>query len=457
MMLVVSVKSCMLITYIFFVCCICYLMMNIKTYKVFNTAKYKKLAQYSKISCSKLDTDYNKCILNLTMNAPGRKSFIVIQSFDSCNNSKTVGGDFWWMKIIGPTSFNVPLIDRNNGFYYQEFWLSLEGNYTVKLMLEFSKNDGLKDPPKDWFKYGDYQGRRQSDDYFGRNFDYILELKTYQYSVSNSFLQKNDKQLQPWHFQPFCIVNNAHGYWKNNEYKTVIAETDSTPNHELLMRILAANSNINKNVRPTLWMYGDSLTFLFFRYLTAKPLCKYFTCQNTYTFTYPLTNENTNALPFDNKDFNQTKFLNHIKMVLMNPAMMNNNSVFIINFGVHILRNINISQAEKLFDNFVEMILDMKSNYLSGFPKIIWKSTTPSYIEDYLHKNGISNLVRYQAKQRTIHWNIYCVKKMCDVNLPVLDVYWMAASYPQGPYDSVHYDDHVFSAAAAFLAQVLTI
>ncbi|XP_047144068.1 uncharacterized protein LOC105848383 [Hydra vulgaris] len=452
-------KTCFSMLFIFILCYIWYLIMNIdiSSYKVLNVGKYNMMAYKSNLTCPKVDTEFNKCILNITMNPPGRKSYIVIQSFDSCNNSKTIGGDFWWMKIIGPNSFNVPLIDNNNGFYYQEFWLNVEGNYTISLMLEFSKNDGMKDPPKDWFKYGDYQGRRQNEDYFGKNFDYILELKTFQYSVSKDLVKNNNEQLQIWHFQPFCIANNAHGYWQKNVYKTVTAKTDSTFKHEMILRNLAALSNVNNTVQPTFWFYGDSLNLLFFRSLKATPLCKLFICQNTYIWTYPVTNpENPNAQPYDNKDFNQTKFLDNIKMVLINPLMMNNNSVLIINFGLHILKNINMSQAKELLDGFLDMVLNIKSKVLPNFPKILWKSTTPAYIENFLLKHGKNNLERTLVKQRAIHWNLYCVKKMCELNIPVLDVYWMAASYPQGPYDAVHYDSHVFSSAATFLTNLFT-
>nr|XP_047122332.1 uncharacterized protein LOC105845239 [Hydra vulgaris]XP_047122333.1 uncharacterized protein LOC105845239 [Hydra vulgaris]XP_047122334.1 uncharacterized protein LOC105845239 [Hydra vulgaris]XP_047122335.1 uncharacterized protein LOC105845239 [Hydra vulgaris]XP_047122336.1 uncharacterized protein LOC105845239 [Hydra vulgaris] len=224
----------------------------------------------------------------------------------------------------------------------------------------------------------------------------------------------------------------------------------------MLLNKLASKSKLSNNFKPTFWLYGDSVTKNFFKNLNTTPLCEVFICQNTYTWTYPLTNSDPHTQPFDNKDFNQTEFLYYIKMVLMDPTMMHNDSVLVINFGLHILKNINMSQAEKLFDAFIDMVLDIKSKSLFGFPKILWKSTTPAYVENIFRIYHKRNIERTLVKQRAIQWNLFCVKKMCQVNLPVLDVYWMAASYPQGPYDAVHYDDYVFDAAAEFLVNIFT-
>ena len=60
------------------------------------------------------------------------------------------------------------------------------------------------------------------------------------------------------------------------------------------------------------------------------------------------------------------------------------------------------------------------------------------------------------VSQRIIEWNAYCVKKMCQKRLPVLDVYWMAASYPDGPWDGVHYVPNVFESAVVRLYDILS-
>ena len=45
---------------------------------------------------------------------------------------------------------------------------------------------------------------------------------------------------------------------------------------------------------------------------------------------------------------------------------------------------------------------------------------------------------------------------MCKEGIPILDVYYMTASYPIRPPDGVHYGDHVFeTAASAFESFVL--
>ncbi|XP_065674293.1 uncharacterized protein LOC136091195 [Hydra vulgaris] len=388
-------KNYIVIVFVLLLCSIWHFTVNNNISKFPGFKVFKNLT----FQCPSNKTDIKNCKINITMNSPGSKCYVFIESLNSCNISKHYGGDFWWMKIIGPTSFNVPLIDGNNGFYYQEFFLKLEGVYVVSLMLEFSNYDGLKDPPKDWFKKGDYQGRRQNEDYFGRNYDYILETKKFEFVVSKGTVPSNDEQLQGWHFQPFCVINNAHGSWINDKYVTVNAKTDSNPKHELLLRSLAQKSKKNTVLKKTMWMYGDSLTRQFFIDMKSTEICSEFNCQLTNTWTYPLTNENPAQQPFDDKDFNQSKFLDHIKEVIMNPLMMSNNSVLVINFGLHILKNINMSQAEKLLNGFIDMVYEIKINNVLSFPKIVWKTTTPAYIEIFLKSQGMNNLERHLIKQ----------------------------------------------------------
>ena len=121
----------------------------------FPNLKYKKVPHsISEAYCPRKETDFKNTVFNISLNPPGLKSYVFIHSVNYCNRVKRIGGDFWWVKVMGPVSFNVPLIDNNNGAYSREFWLPMEGNYTMSVMLEFSNFNGLKDPPKDWFKKG---------------------------------------------------------------------------------------------------------------------------------------------------------------------------------------------------------------------------------------------------------------------------------------------------------------
>ena len=224
------------------------------------------------------------------------------------------------------------------------------------------------------------------------------------FEVKKGAFQPKDvfEQLQSWHFQPFCIVNKAHGYWMENKYITVTADTENISKQKLVLQNLRAKSQRNTTMKPTFWLYGDSLTVRFSHQMRLTQLCSNFICELTYTWTYPLKDnvDNPNSPPFDDKDFNQSEFLNYIKDVILKRSMRNNDSVLLINFGLHILKNINMSQAEELLDGFIIMVSEMKASLLlEGFPKVIWKTTTPAYIEKLFGGSERNNLERYLIKQ----------------------------------------------------------
>ena len=59
-----------------------------------------------------------------------------------------------------------------------------------------------------------------------------------------------------------------------------------------------------------------------------------------------------------------------------------------------------MSQAEELLDGFIIMVSEMKASLLlEGFPKVIWKTTTPAYIEKFFGGSERNNLERYLIKQ----------------------------------------------------------
>ena len=98
-------------------------------------------------------TDINKVLFNVSLAPASTKSFIFLTSVDRCSRV-TAGGDFWWVRVLGPASFVVPLIYTREGIYTRVFKIPLEGSYKVSFMLEFSNYDAEKDPPSDWFIKG---------------------------------------------------------------------------------------------------------------------------------------------------------------------------------------------------------------------------------------------------------------------------------------------------------------
>ena len=49
--------------------------------------------------------------------------------------------------------------------------------------------------------------------------------------------------------------------------------------------------------------------------------------------------------------------------------------------------------------------------------------------------------------QRIATWNAYTIERCCQANIPILDVFRMSESKPEGLLDNMHYKDFVFKAA----------
>ena len=60
------------------------------------------------------------------------------------------------------------------------------------------------------------------------------------------------------------------------------------------------------------------------------------------------------------------------------------------------------------------------------------------------------------AFQRIKLFNAYAMEKMCDAGIPVLDIYQISASYPQGTFDGIHYPHFVFYPAEGALERYFT-
>ena len=93
----------------------------------------------------------------------GEFSKIFIQSKTADNGTKLIGGDSWRVHLHGPSSLGATVFDHENGTYEILFLIMEPGNYQVKIFLDFSLCDGLKDPPADWFIKGSAQGKEQEE------------------------------------------------------------------------------------------------------------------------------------------------------------------------------------------------------------------------------------------------------------------------------------------------------
>ena len=86
----------------------------------------------------------------------GQFSRIFIQTRNAGGQDKTIGGDFWRVYFTGPANVSAMIFDHQNGTYEAIALLMEPGNYMVRVILDYTLCDGLRDPPKNWFKLGEY-------------------------------------------------------------------------------------------------------------------------------------------------------------------------------------------------------------------------------------------------------------------------------------------------------------
>ena len=84
----------------------------------------------------------------------GQFSRIFIQTRNARGQDKTMGGDFWRVYFTGPANVSAMIFDHQNGTYEAIALLMEPGNYMVRVILDYTLCDGLRDPPKNWFQHG---------------------------------------------------------------------------------------------------------------------------------------------------------------------------------------------------------------------------------------------------------------------------------------------------------------
>ena len=86
----------------------------------------------------------------------GRFSKVYIQSVTIVNHTKTFGGDAWRMRVKGPADLTASVYDLENGTYEAVFLPMEPGTYSLQIVLDYTLCHGLKNPPPDWFRRGEF-------------------------------------------------------------------------------------------------------------------------------------------------------------------------------------------------------------------------------------------------------------------------------------------------------------
>ena len=108
---------------------------------------------WGKVNRSSAKTSY---ISYMDIQPSGQFSRIFIQTRTASGRDKVIGGDFWRVLLTGPASVSATVFDHQNGTYEAIALLVDPGNYTVRAYLDYSLCDGVRDPPENWFRKGEY-------------------------------------------------------------------------------------------------------------------------------------------------------------------------------------------------------------------------------------------------------------------------------------------------------------
>ena len=131
-------------------------------------------------------------------------------------------------------------------------------------------------------------------------------------------------------------------------------------------------------------MYGDSLGVRLTHSINSRAaLCKklYKTCKNSYNWLYPVADEQRGKRLNDDLDFNPVKVFDAIRSVLNRPEMQQEDSVLLLNFGLHYPVSVNFTTYQKVIADLIKILkateLNSQGQRVPKYKaKIIWKSTT---------------------------------------------------------------------------------
>ncbi|XP_031570868.1 uncharacterized protein LOC116305155 [Actinia tenebrosa] len=416
-----------------------------------------------------LSTDPDKSIISeFNIQPAGEFSSFKIQTKTSEGRNKSIGGDSWRVVLRGKASFAPTVFDLGNGQYEVLFLAADPGVYKVEIVLDYSLCDGYRDPPSDWFRKGNSQGKMQPVGSLEGHAhkDYLLKAfqKGRDVYINVPLPQKEGFFLVHSHniedlskYDPMCksscsYVWDGYGRWMDDEW---------VPH-------LKAKSTINTSIPigrkrqySTLLLYGDSQADRLHASLIKSPICKkmFKSCKVRKLWAYPYDGE---IPPWDEKDFEPNQIIQDIKEALENPDM-DENSLFIFNLGLHYSMGISFVGYQELMKGVVKQIQEVRSKGFKG--KVIWKTTTSLSKEKDTDELLFSDRKRFLNLPRVDLFNAYANKLMCDSGIEVLDVYPLTRSFPDGTggpevayykeHDIVHFKVYVLRPLELLLEKYL--
>ena len=179
-------------------------------------------------------------------------------------------------------------------------------------------------------------------------------------------------------------MNTNRGYWSGNKFMDLAT---GLPVREFM------NRKFRRKLK-SFAAFGDSLTHRFFGSIKKKCLVLFYFCNHVYTWSYKVEkNELKNPIIYDGLDFNESRFLGEIE------SAMKGKTVFLINFGLHHVSTLPMERCFKLFQQFLKMVKRLHKKGIGPF--VIWKTTTPPFLENRENKSKNEDWHHYRTKQVT--------------------------------------------------------
>ena len=115
-------------------------------------------------------------------------------------------------------------------------------------------------------------------------------------------------------------------------------------------------------------------------------------CRRSYNWIYPVTSEAVSKHEDDNLDFQPGKVIKTILDVLQRPEMQRQESVLLLNLGLHFPISVNFTTYQRLIDDLINTMKETKVNSQGRRvpkykAKVIWKSSTAIHKENAKVKN----------------------------------------------------------------------
>ncbi|XP_066921499.1 uncharacterized protein [Clytia hemisphaerica] len=384
-------------------------------------------------------------VSQVLIKSAGEHTSLRIDTFNNYGMSKTFGGDSIRVIFHGPETISASVFDLQNGSYDAIALLRTPGFYRVQVLLEYTLCNGIKEPQTEWYvnahcassKNNNTRKLIQADTQSKMN-DYIHE------EISPGILIEIPKPNIDLTMLPEILTKincgfkcksvwDGHGSWRKNEGAVGVGDggdgwqwKETIPT---IPKMKAKNRTIGNRNHSTLWIYGDSISYYFYKRLKKTSLCTdvFQSCNNTYNWIYPKKLYEMRHFCND-IDVDPNRIVSYFNQVVQQPQM-DEHSVLIFNLGAHFVKNTSFRKYRKIINRLLETLKTFQGH-------VIWKSTTAIHNQDIRVMGAFR---RYLTSQRVELFNAYANSMICTQGHHLLDIYPLTASFPSGTKDGVHY------------------